>query len=299
MGKPELYAEDGVRGRRQTIRSYRYRIGIREVTSEPNAATAPGLFYQRKEENLLIRGGGRSPDLMLRENSQRLADEFRYVRDMGLTMDSPRRQRRPQSLADREGVLVMAGWCRCDHALGQVEADIFDIAKASLTDQILGCEPPQRGDVAQRQRQSTATGCRRNVSRHREATSLPEYQPSSATGKPATVSGDSGVKMSGPYEYVAPSYWTEDKIDGGHHCNPGGCGGAYGFNTETSPGPGSWPIELAHHVRQRSSFGRSTTGGISTRAAASSRISTFTQRHSPTATASPTRWRTTFSKRRR
>jgi exo-1,4-beta-D-glucosaminidase len=36
-----------------------------------------------------------------------------------------------------------------------------------------------------------------------------------------------GVKMTGPYDYVAPSYWYVDKQNGG----------AYGFNTETSPGP--------------------------------------------------------------
>jgi exo-1,4-beta-D-glucosaminidase len=34
--------------------------------------------------------------------------------------------------------------------------------------------------------------------------------------------------MTGPYDYVPPSYWLRD---------PGHWGGAYGFNTETSPGP--------------------------------------------------------------
>jgi exo-1,4-beta-D-glucosaminidase len=68
---------------------------------------------------------------------------------------------------------------------------------------------------------------------------------SSATGKSTTVSGNSGVKMSGPYEYVAPRYWMEDSLGASHpqECNPGGCGGAYGFNTETSPGPAVPPIE--------------------------------------------------------
>jgi exo-1,4-beta-D-glucosaminidase len=33
--------------------------------------------------------------------------------------------------------------------------------------------------------------------------------------------------MTGPYDCVAPSYWYVDQ----HH------GGAYGFNTETNPGP--------------------------------------------------------------
>jgi exo-1,4-beta-D-glucosaminidase len=51
------------------------------------------------------------------------------------------------------------------------------------------------------------------------------------------------VKMTGPYEYVAPSYWQTDKTDSARQCNQGGCGGAYGFNTETSMGPAVPPIE--------------------------------------------------------
>jgi exo-1,4-beta-D-glucosaminidase len=39
--------------------------------------------------------------------------------------------------------------------------------------------------------------------------------------------------MTGPYEYVAPSFWY---VDTRH-------GGAFGFNTETSPGPAVPPIE--------------------------------------------------------
>jgi exo-1,4-beta-D-glucosaminidase len=53
------------------------------------------------------------------------------------------------------------------------------------------------------------------------------------------------VKMSGPYEYVAPSYWETDPYfqTDDNRCNAGGCGGAYGFNTETSMGPAVPPIE--------------------------------------------------------
>jgi exo-1,4-beta-D-glucosaminidase len=56
---------------------------------------------------------------------------------------------------------------------------------------------------------------------------------SSATARPTSVTGESGVKMTGPYEYVAPAYWLEDTKRGG----------AYGFNTETSPGPAVPPVE--------------------------------------------------------
>jgi exo-1,4-beta-D-glucosaminidase len=56
---------------------------------------------------------------------------------------------------------------------------------------------------------------------------------SSATAKKSEVTGESGVKMTGPYDYVAPSYWLTDVKNGGAH----------GFNTETSMGPAVPPIE--------------------------------------------------------
>ena len=42
------------------------------------------------------------------------------------------------------------------------------------------------------------------------------------------VSGPSAVKMNGPYDYVTPDYWYLDTKNGGV---------AFGFNTETGPGP--------------------------------------------------------------
>ena len=42
----------------------------------------------------------------------------------------------------------------------------------------------------------------------------------------STISGTSGTKMAGPYEYVAPAYWY----------SPEAPGGAFGFNTETGIG---------------------------------------------------------------
>ena len=43
-----------------------------------------GRAFHINGKNILIRGGGWTPDMMLREDSQRLHDEFRYVQDMGL-----------------------------------------------------------------------------------------------------------------------------------------------------------------------------------------------------------------------
>src|SRR5260221_12206329 len=50
---------------------------------------------------------------------------------------------------------------------------------------------------------------------------------SSASEQKTAVTGESGVKMTGPYEYVPPVYWLADTQAGGAYC----------YNTETSPGP--------------------------------------------------------------
>jgi len=56
---------------------------------------------------------------------------------------------------------------------------------------------------------------------------------SSATQQKTTLTGATGVKMTGPYDWVPPSYWLTDTKHGG----------AYGFNTETGPGPAVPPVE--------------------------------------------------------
>ena len=47
------------------------------------------------------------------------------------------------------------------------------------------------------------------------------------------MSGESGVKMNGPYDYVAPAYWEIDPK----------YGGAWGFSTEIGPGPAIPPLD--------------------------------------------------------
>ena len=225
-------------------------FGIREITSEVNSVG--GRAFHINGKNILIRGAGWTPDMMLRETSQHLQDEFRYVEDMGLNtvrLEGKLESEEFYQIADRHGVLVMAGWCCCDfwERWPRWQPQDFEIAKQSLRDQIYrlrshpslvmwlnGSDNPPPPDVEQMY-----------LDIEKELF-WPNPVVSSATGKKTTVTGDSGAKMSGPYEYVAPSYWTVDIPEGqpGRKlCNPGGCGGAYGFNTETSMGPAVPPVE--------------------------------------------------------
>jgi exo-1,4-beta-D-glucosaminidase len=251
MGKPALYTlgmhvdVDGKSSERSITE-----FGIRQVTSEVNATG--GRAFHINGKNILIRGGGWTPDMMLRENRRRLWDEFRYVRDMGLNtvrLEGKLETEYFFDVADHEGILVMAGWCCCDfwERWTRWKPQDFEIAQQSLRDQIYrlrshpslvvwlnGSDNPPPPDVEQMYLDIE------------KQLLWPNPVVSSATGKPTTVTGNSGVKMTGPYEYIAPSYWEEDTLPGTpgrKQCNPGGCGGAYGFNTETSMGPAVPPIE--------------------------------------------------------
>jgi exo-1,4-beta-D-glucosaminidase len=251
MGKPNLYklamefdVNATVSDRSNT------QFGIREMTSDLNSVG--GRAFHVNGKNILIRGGGWSPDMMLRENSQRLHDEIRYVKDMGLNtirLEGKLETEEFYQLTDSQGILVMAGWCCCDfwERWPRWQPADFEIAKQSLRDQMYrlrshpslvmwlnGSDNPPPPDVEQMY-----------LDIEKE---LFWTNPvvSSATGKKTSVTGESGAKMSGPYEYVAPSYWLVDTPEGqpGRKlCNPGGCGGAYGFNTETSMGPAVPPVE--------------------------------------------------------
>ena len=248
MGKPERYSlslEFNLDGKISDHAETKF--GIREVKSE--VLSANRRLFSINGKNVLIRGGGWSPDMMLREDPQRLRDEFRYVQDMGLNtvrLEGKLETRELFDLADERGILLIAGWCCCDHweHWPNWKPQDFTIAEQSLRDQIYrlrghpsllawmnGSDNPPPPDVEQ-----TYLKVEKDLLWTNPVVS-------SATAKLAGFSGESGVKMTGPYEYVAPSYWQTDKTDSARQCNQGGCGGAYGFNTETSMGPAVPPIE--------------------------------------------------------
>jgi len=66
---------------------------------------------------------------------------------------------------------------------------------------------------------------------------------SSVSQQSTTVTGKSGVKMTGPYEYVVPEFFYDEKDD-----NESDRGGAFGFNAETGPGPAIPPIETLRKI---------------------------------------------------
>ena len=217
MGTPDLYPlhlEFDIDGQMSDASDSHF--GIREITSQLN--DSGNRVFSINGKRILIRGGGYSSDMMLRYDPNNIDDQFRYVQDMGLNTVRLEGKLEPDDFfekADRKGVLVMAGWCCCDHWehwSKWSDAD-YQIAKESLVSQMYrlrshpslvmwlnGSDNPPPPDVE-----------RMYLDVEKQAL-WPNPIVSSATAKPAGFSGSSGVKMTGPYEYVAPSYWLTDSL---------------------------------------------------------------------------------------
>ncbi|MGI8400453.1 MAG: glycoside hydrolase family 2 protein, partial [Gemmatimonadaceae bacterium] len=238
MGKPDLYTlslEFVIGGRVSDSQSIPF--GIREITSE--ATPKGGLLFRVNGRRILIRGGGWAPDIFFRPQPERQDAQLRYAQDMHLNtirLEGNYENDRFFHQTDSLGVLVMTGWVCCDawEEWKKWGPEQNSIAEASLRDQIRrlrghpsvfvwlnGSDNPPPTNVEQMYL----------AVEKREA--WPNPTISSASAKPTDLSGPSGVKMTGPYDWVPPSYWLQDSTHGG----------AWAYNTETSPGAAVPPIE--------------------------------------------------------
>jgi exo-1,4-beta-D-glucosaminidase len=238
MGEPHLYelALEVTTGGKVSDRTSA-RFGIRTIESALDANKKRVFSVNGKK--ILIRGAGWSSDLMLRYDPARVEDELRYVQDMGLNTIRLEGKLEPEHLfdeADRRGILVMAGWCCCDHweKWQNWKPEDPGVAEHSLRDQLLRLRihPSLLAWLNGSDHHPTPEIEKRYLAVEDEV-HWPNPVVSSASEKVSEVTGESGVKMTGPYEYVGPGYWLADKEHGGAH----------GFNTETSPGPAVPPVE--------------------------------------------------------
>ena len=232
MGEPYLYtAKFRVELGKDLSDSASTTFGIREVTSE--LTDKGGRLFKVNGKRVLIRGAAWAPDLLLRWSSKRLDADLAYVKHMGLNsirLEGKTDRDEFFDKTDRLGLLVMPGWICCDmwEHWNDWTPETKKIAAASLTDQITrlrnhpsvfvwlyGSDNPPPPDI-----ENMYLGILKDLQ-------WPNPTVSSASETPTTITGKSGVKMTGPYEYVPPMYWLADTE----------AGGAYGYNTETSPGP--------------------------------------------------------------
>ena len=212
-------------------------FGIREVTAEymPNGARR----FSINGTPVLIRGGGWASDMLLQPVPGRVDDQLMYVRDMGL--NTVRLEGKLESdhffdEADRLGILVMPGWMCCDYwqESWKWTDDVKEIARASMTSQAIRMRnhPSVFMFMIGSDTKPTLDVQRMYVQALRDAR-WPNPVLASSTADTSSVLGPTGVKMTGPYDWVPPGYWYDPRADGG----------AQGFNTETSAGQSIPEIE--------------------------------------------------------
>ncbi len=230
------------------------RFGIREVEDYINEKGYRG--YKINGKKIVIKGAGWTDDLMLNDSDEKVVEQVKYAKQMNLNALRCEgfwgRNETLFNAADENGILIMIGWsCQWDwkNYCGREESKYSCISSPKDID-LLSAEYNQQV-IWLRNHPSIfvwALGSDK-YPRPELMKKLTYYLNKSDPTRPRLISAamiavskeenkdniyeDSRVKMLGPYAYEPPLYWYSDTSHGG----------AYGFNTETGPGPQVPPIE--------------------------------------------------------
>lgn len=240
MGKPEMYSMDltfDVDGK--TSDKEIVSFGVREIKEYFTDEGYRGFLLNGKK--VLLRSAGWTDDIFLRDTPATNEIQVQYVRDMNL--NSIRFEniwgtsQNIYDLCDRYGLMALVGWsCHweweiylgspCDEFGGIKSEKDMDLIARSLGDQVLwlrnhpsiigwfvGSDMLPRPELEKR---------------YMACLSQIDNRPYIGAAKALTskITGPTGMKMVGPYDYVAPNYWYSAEAPGG----------AFGFNTETGIG---------------------------------------------------------------
>lgn len=253
LGKPELYdLKIGFALANKVSDNVAAKFGIRDISTYTfNKYGREHKGFKLNGRKIQVKGGGWVDQLFLMPDSIKLERQIEYVKHMNLNAIRPEgfwgNNHDLYDICDREGVLVMTGWsCQWEwpEYCGKKECD-----------DLYGCvQTPEEVELVARSWKDMIKWLRNHPSIFMWMTGsdmlpLPELERkyieilasddptrpmiTSAAMKKSTISGWSGMKMEGPYEYVPPVYWYTDTLHGG----------AYGFNTETGPGAQVPPVE--------------------------------------------------------
>ena len=215
-------------------------FGIREITSKL-IDTASREFIVNGEP-IMLRGAAWSPDIFQRRSEERQEQEVSLVRDMHMNIirsEGKLEDDHFYDMCDKYGMLVMTGYMCCgtwqhpknwtpaqrNVAMASDSSIMYWLRnKASLLTWLNGSDIPAED-----------TSVERGYLNIEKTLKWPNPILATANETKSKVSGFSGVKMAGPYEWVPPIYWETDSTS--HY------GGMYSFATEISPGPSIPPYE--------------------------------------------------------
>ncbi len=240
LGSPEMYEMDVVFVTdSKESDSQHIDFGIRQIEDYMTEEGHRGFILNGKK--VLIKGAGWTDDIFLRNPDERNEIELEYVKDMNLNTVRFENiwgtSRNVYDLCDRKGLLALVGWsCFWEWEVysrtpndqyGCIkEEEDMDMIAESWRDQIIWL----RNHPSIIAWYSGSDMLPRPELEQRYIDILPEIDDRPYVGAAKALvsglTGPTGMKMVGPYDYEGPSYWY----------SPEAPGGAFGFNTETGIG---------------------------------------------------------------
>lgn len=237
MGSPELYHITVSFG---DSHSRSVRFGIRDISSELTPDGHRQFILNGKK--VLIKSAGWADDIFMQDTPESILRQVQMVKDMGLNNirfeNVWGKDDTVYDVCDSLGILTLMGFsCQWEwesycglpetRRNGCIEGEPWEsMAVRYFHDQLIRLR--NHASLIGWLTGSDRAPLPQLEERYMELYNALEYRPyvCSASGVKSTVTGPSGMKMAGPYEYVGPDYWFIDTKRGG----------AYGFNTETNPG---------------------------------------------------------------
>ena len=241
LGSPELYdlnVQVASAGKVSDVKDVTF--GIRKIESRLNEYGYRQFTLNGKD--ILLKGAGWTDDIFLRDKAEDLERQVEYVKHMNMNLirfeNIWGKDDTIYDLCDRHGVLALVGWsCQWEwesycgipeiHHVGCIyEPKEIDLAARYFEDQVIRLH--NHASVIAWMTGSDCVPIKELEARYLDTYSKYDYRPyiSSAKSLKSELTGWSGSKMAGPYEYVGPDYWYLDTQNGG----------AFGFNTETGIG---------------------------------------------------------------
>ncbi|MCL1937940.1 MAG: glycoside hydrolase family 2 [Candidatus Azobacteroides sp.] len=240
LGKPEMYElELSFQMKDKVSDEEKIKFGIRKIKDYFTEKGERGFMLNGKK--ILIKGGGWTDDLFLRDTDKSNEIQVRYAKDMNLNTirleNMWGKSQKLYDLCDENGIMLLAGWsCQwewseylkgeTDEYGGIITDEQMNLIAQSFEDQVLWLR--NHPSVIAWFLGSDKIPRPALEKKYCEILGRIDDRPYMASAARVTseISGPTGMKMNGPYEYVGPNYWYEDRR----------WGGAYGFNTETGIG---------------------------------------------------------------
>lgn len=229
------------------------RFGIRQIDDYFTDEGHRGFMVNGQK--VLIRGGGWVDDMLLADSDDKVKAQIDYVKHMNLNTIRLEgfwgKNNTLYERCDEQGILLMIGWScqwewesycgRPDGPYMSVYPDEYEREANAFKQQVLrarhhpsvflwtyGSDRLPHPDL-----EIILNNHMAQVDPNRPIVTTCRGVEVGGHANTSSISGPSAVKMLGPYDWVSPNYWYIDKQ----------YGGAYGFNTETGPGPQVPPIE--------------------------------------------------------